>query len=227
MKKYLIIFCLIFISTFSFAQWTAVMDLQFTIQSQSKLNAFVDVNGVHIVYWRNGGIKYALVKSDGTVLKYDRVIESEGANCDFVNIVSVNNNYLYAIYKKNNTINVARSTNLGSNWTNSYSHLDMTNTGCDKMVAYNDGSDIHIGWTQFRSGSQYFRDSYYIKFRTSFNQWLDIKNVTDNEYNGGNDPDLAISTSKIHYTYLADGFYPKSRDKIKTSGWENSMSIPF
>jgi len=98
-----------------------------------------------MVYWHNGGIKYARSNYNGTTIHtYDVVIESEGANCDFVNIVSVNNSALFAIYKKNNTINVKRSVNLGSSWSQ-YSYLDMTNSGCDKIVAYNDGGDIHIG----------------------------------------------------------------------------------
>ena len=226
MKKYFLIVFLFFLSLDSFSQWTSEMTLPFSVQSQTKLNTFVDANGVHIVYWRNGGIKYALVRSNGTVVRYDRVIEAEGSGADFVNIVSVDNNYLYAIYKKNNTINVKRSVNVGSSWSQ-FSSRPMTNSGCDKMVAYVDGGNIHIGWTEFRSGSQYFRDSYYIRLQISPLGWWDNKKVTDLETNGGYDPDLTISPDKIHYTYLAESWSPKSRDKFKTAGWENPQSIPF
>lgn len=140
MKTYLLILFLIFITSTAFTQWTGETNLtQFTVQSQSQLNACVDANGLHLVYWRNGGIKYARASYNGsTVNYYDRVIENEGSNSDFVNVVSVNNSTLYAIYKKNNTINIKRSTNTGSSWSQ-YNYWNMTNTGCDKMVAYSDG----------------------------------------------------------------------------------------
>ncbi|NWG28692.1 MAG: T9SS type A sorting domain-containing protein [Ignavibacteriaceae bacterium] len=229
MKKYLIILFLIFISSTAFTQWTGEVNLsQFTVQSQSQLSACVDANGIHLVYWRNGGIKYARANYNGSTVYYsDRVIEAEGSNCDFVNIVSVNNSTLYAIYKKNNTINVKRSVNLGSSWSQ-YSSRPMTNTGCNKIVAYSEGSDIHIGWTEYKGNPDYHYESYYIKFQTSPIQWSYYKEVTDQESSGGNNPDLTISANKIHYTYLAQGFYSKSRDKIKTSpDWQNSMDIPF
>ena len=166
MKKYFLVVILFFFSFDSYSQWTNEMTLPFTVQSQTRLSTFVDANGIHIVYWRNGGIKYALVRTNGTVVRYDRVIEAEGSGCDFANIVSVNNNYLYAVYQKNNTINVKRSVNVGSSWSQ-FSSWQMSNSGCNKMVAYVDGNDIHIGWTEFKSGSEYFRDSYYTRFRVS------------------------------------------------------------
>lgn len=97
----------------------------------------------------------------------------------------------------------------------------MTNPGCDKIVAYSEENYIHIGWTE---GGH----SHYIRFQTSPIQWSYYRNVTENEYGGGNNPDLTISANKIHYTYLASGYWAKSRDKIKEStSWQNSMEIPF
>jgi hypothetical protein len=230
MKKYLLILILVFISPAVFAQWSGEVNLsQFTVQSQSQLNACVDVNGIHLVYWRNGGIKYARANYNGsTVYYYDRVIENEGSNCNFVNIVSVNNSTLYAIYKKNNTINVKWSVNLGSSWSQ-YSYRLMTNTGCDKVIAYGDGGDIHIGWTEYKGNPEYHYDSYYIKFTPGTPPvWSYYKEVTDQELYGGKDPDLAISSNKIHYFYKDGSTDSHSRDKVKTNpNWDNSQYIPF
>jgi hypothetical protein len=230
MKKHLLILFLIFISFSNYAQWTGVTDItQISIQSQSQLNAFVDANGIHIVYWRNGGIKYARVKYDGTTVhSYDVTIESEGSNCDFVNVVSVNNSTLYAIYKKNNTINIKRSTNIGSSWSQ-YSYRDMANSGCDKIVAYNDVGDIHIGWTEYKGNPDYHYESYYIKFTPGApTPWSYYKEVTDQEYGGGSDPDLTFSTNEIHYLYKDFSSDSRSRDKLKAStNWESPQSIPF
>jgi len=106
----------------------------------------------------------------------------------------------------------------------------MTNTGCDKMVAYNDGVDIHIGWTENKPN--YGINSYYVKFTPSSQNWSYYKEVTDANGSGG-DPDLVISPNKVHYTYSGTNYglgwrYPESRDKIKTSpDWQNPMDIPY
>jgi hypothetical protein len=230
MKKFFLTSFLLFVTAFTSAQWTNVINPQFTIHNECRLNTFVDANGVHIVYWKNGGIKYARLNSAGNVLYYDKVIEPEGSNCDFVNIVSVDNNQLYAIYKKNNTINVALSVNLGNNWTNNYDSRLMSNSGCDKIVAYNDGDVIHIGWTEFQSGSSYYRDVWYVQFKPNTSpSWSGLFNLTPDNYTGS-DPDMTISPNKIHYTYFSEDYgtswsNPISRDKIKTAGWENPMNI--
>ena len=229
MKKYLMILFLIFISSVAFTQWTGEVNLsQFTVQSQSQLNSCVDANGIHLIYWRNGGIKYARANYNGTIVYYyDRLIESEGANCDLVNVVSVNNSTLYAIYKKNNTINIKRSTNIGSSWSQ-YNSRPMTNTGCDKMVAYNDGGDIHIGWTEYKGNPDYHFESYYIKFTPSTQNWSYYKEVTDQEMYGGKDPDLTFSANEIHYLYKDGSYDSHSRDKTKANtNWESSQYIPF
>jgi hypothetical protein len=222
MKKHLIMAILIFISNIALAQWTGITSLSFTIQTQSQMNACVDVNGIHLIYWRNGGIKYARASYNGsTVYSYNVTIESEGANSDYASIVSVNNSTLYAVYKKNNTINIKQSTNLGNSWSQ-YSYRSMTYSDCDKIVAYSEGSDIHIGWTE---GGH----SHYIKFVTTPSpNWTYYKNVTENEYGGGNDPDLTFSENEIHYLYKDASSDSHSRDKAKTSdNWESPQSIPF
>ncbi|MBK9096536.1 MAG: T9SS type A sorting domain-containing protein [bacterium] len=97
----------------------------------------------------------------------------------------------------------------------------MTNSGCDKIVAYSDGADIHIGWTE---GGH----SHYIKYQSSQNQWTHYKNVTENEYGGGYDPDLTCSSNEIHYFYKDGSHDSHSRDKTKiNTNWESPQYIPF
>lgn len=157
--------------------WTSEVPINFTIQANTKVASFVDANGVHIVYSRNGGIRYALVNSHGSVIKYDKVIEAEGSGTNFANVAVAGGN-VYAVYYKNNFIQVARSTNLGDNWSNSFSNRPMNNTGCSKIVAYSDGENIHITWAELRVGSNYYQDAHYIKFKPStvpLPTWSDYK----------------------------------------------------
>jgi hypothetical protein len=164
--KLLAVFIFLLSSTiFSQNLWKNEILLDFIVQYNTKASAFVDVNGIHIVYWRNGGIRYALVNSQGNIIKYDKVIETESSGADLANVVAFDND-VYAIYFKNNKIQVARSTNLGDNWNNNFSDRPLVNTGCNKILAYKQpGSDfMNITWAELRVGSTVDYDVHYIRF---------------------------------------------------------------
>lgn len=76
----LIISALMLISFSLSAQnyWLPETTTSFSVQSNTQVTSFVDANGIHIAYSRNGGIKYALVNSNGVAIngKYDKVIEA-------------------------------------------------------------------------------------------------------------------------------------------------------
>lgn len=228
-KKILTLLITVLFTVIVYSQnyWTSEIDINFLVQSNTKVASFVDVNGVHIVYSRNGGIRYALVNSNGGIIKYDKVIESEGAGTNFANVVVFGNN-VYAVYYKNNDIKVAKSTNLGDTWNNAFSSRDLINAGCNKILAYQDGSSIHIVWSEVRvSGWGY--DSHYIRFAPSGlpTYWNDYKNVTDNETYGGDEPDVTFSLNRVHVSFIKYQFdEPKTRDRYAGT-WQTSQSVPF
>ena len=229
--KFLIVLFL-FLSAGIFAQnlWTDDIELSFYVQTNTKVTSFVDPNGIHIVYYRNGGIRYALVNSQGGVIKYDKVIEAEGSGTDYANVVADGNN-IYAIYYKNNDIKVAKSTNLGDSWNISFSYYDLVNTACNKILAYKDGSVIHITWSERRVGSTYLNDAHYVKFSPNAlpnPTWTGYKRVSENDAEGGDNPDLAISTSKVHFNYYNfEGDPVRNRDRVSNGVWLDPENIPF
>jgi hypothetical protein len=228
MKTIKILAVIFFISGITvFAQnlWKTEVALNFTVQSNTKVSSFVDENGIHIVYFRNGGIRYALANSQGGVIKYDKVIESEGSGTDFANVVA-NGNMVYAIYHKNNYIRVARSTNLGDSWNTSFSSRPLSNTDCNKIVAYRDGSNIKITWSERRVGSSN-NDVHFINFSPSPNPaWSEYRRVSENESSGGDNPDFAFTSEKVEVNYTS--FYqPKNRERLSNGNWNNSEFIPY
>lgn len=227
MKK-IFFLVLILIASIGYSQnyWNSEIDINFLVQSNTKVASLVDQNGVHIVYSRNGGIRYALVNSNGGIIKYDKVIESEGAGTNFANVVAFGNN-VYTVYYKNNDIKVAKSTNLGDTWNNTFSSRDLINTGCNKILAYKvDEFYIHIVWSEVRvSGWGY--DSHYIKFTPATPSWSEYKNVTDNETYGGDEPDVAFSPNRVHISFIKYQFAePKMRDR-SSGTWQTAQSVPF
>ena len=221
-----VIFLLSGITALAQNLWKTEVSLNFTVQSNTKVSSFVDENGVHIVYSRNGGIRYALTNSQGTVVKYDKVIESEGSGTDFANVVA-NGNNIFAIYHKANKIRVARSTNLGDSWNTAFSSFDLINTACNKVVAYRDGNDIRITWSERRVGS-YDSDVHYIKLLTAIQppEWDGYRRVSENESSGGDNPDFAFTSEKVEVNYTS--FYqPKNRERLSNGSWNNSEDIPY
>ncbi|MCJ7555015.1 MAG: T9SS type A sorting domain-containing protein [Ignavibacteriaceae bacterium] len=230
MKTIKLLAILIFFGgTALFAQnlWKTEVSLNFTVQLNTKVSSFVDENGIHIVYFRNGGIRYALVNSQGGVIKYDKVIETEGSGADFASVAAIGNN-VYAIYHKNNNIQVARSTNLGDSWNNSFSNRPLINTACNKIVAYRDGNDIQITWSERRVGSSYDNDVHYIKLKPTqpTPSWEAYRRVSENEYYGGDDPDFAFTSEKVEVNYTSSQ-QPKNRERLSNNSWNNSESVPY
>jgi hypothetical protein len=206
--------------------WTNEIAINFTVQSNTKVSSFVDANGIHMVYSRNGGIRYALANSQGGVIKYDKVIEAEGSGTDFANIVAMGNS-VYAIYHKNDDIKVARSTNLGDNWSTTFSYYDLINTYCNKILAYKNDNDIHITWSERRPNSNY-NDAHYVKFSPTGPIWSNYRRVSETETHGGENPDLALSTNKVHVNYTSNSaLQPKNRDRNIDGSWNTPESIPF
>jgi hypothetical protein len=231
--KFLFIAVLI-LSCPMFAQnlWTSETAINFTIPPGTKAASFVDANGVHIVYSRNGGIRYALVNSNGVIVnsKFDKVIEADGSNSSLANVAAIGSN-VYAIYYKNNDIKVAKSTNLGDSWNNTFSYYDCINTGCNKVVAYSDVENIHITWSELRTGSSYYRDVHYVKFIPSSPSWSDYKRVSDiaTQYtDGGENPDLVFYSGKVYTNYIGTFHsFPINRDRNINNAWNNPEEIPF
>lgn len=234
LKIKFLFFAALILSCSIFAQnlWTSEVPINFTIQANTKVASFVDVNGIHIVYFRNGGIRYALVNSQGGIIKYDKVIEAEGSGADLVNVAVAGSN-VYAVYYKNNFLQVARSSNLGDTWNNAFSNRPMTNTGCNKIVAYSDGSNLHITWSELRVGDYFYKDVHYVKFIPSNEQqpWQDYKRVSDiaTQYtDGGENPDLVFYSGKTYVNYIGTFHsFPINRDRNINNTWNNPEEIPF
>jgi hypothetical protein len=226
MNKLLLTFILFaLLYTNLFPQWTTEQNLNFTIQSNTNVSSFVDENGIHIVYSRNGGIKYALINSQGNVLKYDKVVEQELSGSAFANIIAVGNN-VYIIYIKNNYIRIARSTNLGDIWNNNYDSRPLTSYNCTKILAQKEGNTVHITWCESRDQNK--NDVHYIKYTPSELNWTEYKLITEYEQNGGDNPDLICSSPKIEVNYTTPYFYrPRNRERVSLNNWNSPEDIAF
>jgi hypothetical protein len=209
--------------------WKPETLTSFSVQSNTQVTSFVDASGIHIAYYRNGGIKYALVNSNGGAVngKYDKVIEVEGAGTNYANIVAIDNN-VYVFYLKNNRIQMAKSTNLGDTWNNNFDYWQMSNFGCDAITGYLVGQEIHIVWTETRI-NDYQPETHYIKFvPTGQIKWQNYYKVTDVETQGGNNPDVAISTDKVHVDYIPQyPLNPKSRTRLSNGTWDTPQFVPY
>ncbi len=96
---------------------------------------------------------------------------------------------MYAVYKKNNQINLKISTNMGSSWGSPYTY-NLINTGCNDIKAIIAQNSIHIVWSELRTGSSNIYDVHYVEFYYSEPTWQNYKRVTDIEDNGGEIPQV-------------------------------------
>lgn len=227
----LFLFCF---SIFSNAQqWSNEVGIFYSAPN-TKIESCANKDGIHIISSKNGGIKYGLINTAGTVIRQNITIESENSGSDLARIVS-DNDILYVFYIKNGDIKVARSTNLGLNWSTGFSYIPLVNTECSSLsVVVEADNKIHIAWSERRTGSWYF-DSHYYEFNPISNppSWNKYSNLTDIEQYGGDRPSLTFSNQKIHCSYRAGypgatQIYTKSRERLKTStNWDSPQFVPF
>jgi hypothetical protein len=219
MRKLLV---LLLLCSSAFAQnfWQNEITLNY-IPSYTNINSCVSSKGIHIVYTHNGGVKYALSRPDGSIIKQDIVIENEGAGCSLPNIVAINNE-VYAIYVKNNKIYAAKSADLGDTWNNSYSFYPLVNTNCTALITLLENEKVHITWNENRTA--YIKDVHYVCFfYNSSVKWNYYKNVTDVEGYGGEMPSIALSQDRVHIGYKTSSLFPKTRDMFRSNySWQST-----
>lgn len=222
-----VIFTVFAVTTFA-QNWNSSVSI-FSVNSDTKVSNYIDYNGIHIAYYRNGGIKYALINSSGSVIRSNVTVESENSNCDFANISAVNGN-VYIVYKKESKIRIAKSTNLGANWNTNFSERDLINTGCNWINAEVNADDIHVVWSEIRTGGGAY-DVHYNRVNTNDSVWNNYKCVTDADQNGGQYPTVAFSENKVHVGYQginSSANWPKTRDRIVSSNtWEDPQLVPI
>jgi hypothetical protein len=223
MRKLLVLF-LICSSAFAQNYWQNEITLN-SIPSYCKINSCVSSKGIHIVYTHNGGVKYALSRPDGSIIKQDKVIENEGAGCSLPNVVSINNE-VYAIYIKSNNISVAKSTDLGDTWNVGYSHYPLTNTNCNALVILLENDHVHMTWSENRT--TWGTDVHYVCFYYTYSptQWYYYKRVTDVESAGGEMPAIALSQDRVHISYKTNSLFAKTRDMFRSDNtWQSSSQL--
>lgn len=222
MRK-LLVLLLICYSAFAQNFWQNEITLN-SIPSYCKINSCVSSKGIHVVYTHNGGVKYALSSPNGSIIKQDKVIENEGAGCTLPNVVSINNE-VYAIYVKNNTINVAKSADLGDTWNIGYSYYNLINTNCNALVTLLEDDHVHISWSENRT--TWGTDVHYVCFYyANPPSWNYYKRVTDVESAGGEMPAIALSQDRVHISYKTNSLFAKTRDMFKSDySWQSSSQL--
>lgn len=222
MRKLLV---LLLICSSAFAQnfWQNEITLN-SIPSYCKINSCVSSKGIHVVYTHNGGVKYALSSPNGSITKQDKVIENEGAGCTLPNVVSINNE-VYVVYVKNNTINVAKSTDLGETWNTGYSYYNLINTNCNALVTLLEDDHVHITWSENRT--TWGTDVHYVGFYyNNSTKWNYYKNVTAIEGAGGEMPAIALSQDRVHISYKTNSLFAKTRDQFRSDhSWQSSSQL--
>ena len=222
MRKLLV---LLLICSSAFAQnfWQNEITLN-SIPSYCKINSCVSAKGIHIIYTHNGGVKYALSSPNGSIIKQDKVIENEGAGCTLPNVVSINSD-VYAVYVKNNTINVAKSTDLGDTWNTGYSYYNLINTNCNALITLLENDHVHMTWSENRT--TWGTDVHYVCFYyANPPSWNYYKRVTDVEYAGGEMPAIALSQDRVHISYKTNSLFAKTRDMYRSNNaWQSSSQL--
>lgn len=116
-----------------------------------RIALFANHYGIHVLRvlynGNNKHVTYYRLKTTGETDVDSTYMDDYG---DFPNIVG-DENILYAVYRKNDTIKVHNSTDGGSNWTEFGQHIEFENgnVNCNGVdAAYSDFGKLHVVWSE-------------------------------------------------------------------------------
>lgn len=213
MKNLRIFLLVLFFAANLFSQnWNNLVNTGLNTSQAVGINILANQSGINVLYTTSGTgqIYYVLMSSSGTIIK-QVLIDSEV----YVSLLVGDNDNLFAVYVKNGSLKVVRSTNLFTSWTDisptGASNVPVTlppsnrflesgiESGSYQMfdAAFRDGR-LHIAWTETVNG---LSEAYYNEY---FNQnWLPIKEEITSDYIGekGGRPRIAILPTQLIFSY--------------------------
>jgi hypothetical protein len=248
MKSIKVFFVVIFLTANLYSQnWNNSINTQLSLQQALSADVFANIYGVNVLYQGyNGqtGIFYVLLSTTGTILKQQQ-IDSDG----FSPLIVGDNNNLFAVYVKNGSLKVLRSTNLFTSWTD-ISPAGATNipvslptsdrfqqngaeSGTFQMfhAAYRD-LRLHVAWTEKVNN---ISEAYYSQYYLSVPGWIFNREEITSDYIGetGGRPRIAILPTHLIFSYnwlnAGGGLYGVVRTRyryIDGPGWSSSIT-PF
>ncbi|MDX1372134.1 MAG: hypothetical protein R3321_06670, partial [Nitrososphaeraceae archaeon] len=204
MKKFMLILFLITATNYSFSQgsgsWQPKIHTYIPYVGESTANErvaiFANHNGVHVLkVLHETNDKHAIYfRLTSTGQKPDGFppqgisLDSHG---DFPNVVG-DENIIYAVYRKDNAIQIKTSTNGGDNW-NTIDPINFINGNvlCNGVdAAYTIQNGLHVVWSE-KVGSDY--ESYFNRY-VILGGWIGTENITETSpVNNGGFPTITTS----------------------------------
>ena len=150
-------------------------------QQNERIAIFANNHGIHVLKVLYNGdnrhVSYYRLKTTGDL---DDGFDSSGIKLDdygdFPNVVGDEDD-IYAVYRKNDSIKVQRSTNGGSSWDTLQTQIKFRNgnVSCNGVdAAFSSDEGLHVVWSE-KVGNNY--ESYFRRFTGT--SWDDIDNITD------------------------------------------------
>lgn len=216
---------LIMMANMLFAQsWTNAISQCLTIGSNQTIQSASDRNGIHVIYYANGTLKYGRVNSSGSAVVSDVTIAT---GIGSYAAITTYTDKIYVVYEKNTDVYIARSTDGGMNWSLPLTQYSRTNN-FTSMATVADDKGVHVAWSESGPGTN---EAYYLlaKFNP-FPAWDYFKEVSDFGAQTGTKTSVAVSANEVHVTYQATSGYTSTRDfriAETTPYWEDPVTLQY
>ncbi|HMN24239.1 MAG TPA: T9SS type A sorting domain-containing protein [Ignavibacteriaceae bacterium] len=215
MKNLRVFLLVLFFTANLFSQnWNNIVNTGLNTSQAVGVNILANQSGINVLYTTSGSgqIYYVLMSSSGTIIK-QVLIDSEV----YVSLLVGDNDNLFAVYVKNGSLKVVRSTNLFTSWTDisptGASNVPVTlppsnrfqqsgiESGTYQMfdAAYKDGK-LHIAWTETING---LNEAYYSQYSLIDLSWIYNREEITSDYIGekGGRPRIAILPTQLIFSY--------------------------
>lgn len=216
MKNLRVFLLVLFFTANLFSQnWNTIVNTGLNTSQAVGVNILANQSGINVLYTTSGSgqIYYVLMSSSGTIIK-QVLIDSEV----YVSLLVGDNDNLFAVYVKNGSLKVVRSTNLFTSWTDisptGASNVPVTlppsnrflesgiESGTYQMfdAAYRDGR-LHLAWTETVNN---LNEAYYSQYTIEAPPgWIYNNEEITSDYIGekGGRPRIAILPTQLIFSY--------------------------
>ncbi len=202
--------------------WTSGVNLSLTIGYNQTISSSSDRNGIHVIYYANGTLKYGRVNSAGSAVVSDVTIATGIGGYAAITTYA---DKIYVVYEKNTDVYIAKSTDGGSNWSNPITQYTRANS-FTSMATVADDKGVHVAWSETGSSGN---EAYYLLAKVgAFPSWDYFKEVSDYGTLSGTKASVDVSANEVHVTYEEMSGHAYTRDFHITESspyWENPITL--
>ncbi|MCP2519516.1 PKD domain-containing protein [Candidatus Aminicenantes bacterium AC-708-M15] len=198
----------IFYKRYSNGKWSSIKNLSQDItESHNPCIAVDRENNIHIAWSGSVSGIYNIYYVKRIKGKWTSVLNISNSSQESINpSLEVNNGNVYVVWQEKSDSNsyILFTSYDGENWATPVNISGDYIKSTHPSIAISNGGNVHVVWVEDRTESGSSEENYEIFYRSFYNEWLSIKNISNNSSNSKN-PKIKVNGENRLYVVWENG----------------------